>query len=47
MIKWAWLETLYLMDVFHVVYEAICAPPPAVLESHPNFYQREALGSVL
>ena len=27
-IKWALLETLYLVDIFHIVYDSICAPPP-------------------
>ena len=27
MIKWVWLENLYLVDVFHVVYEVICVSP--------------------
>ena len=30
-IKGALLETFYLVDVFHMVYEAICAPPPILL----------------
>ena len=34
MIKWAWLETLHLVDIFRVVYEVICAPPPMSLGSH-------------
>ena len=34
MIKWVLLETLYLVDVFQVVYEAICAPLSISLGSH-------------
>ena len=30
-IEWEWLVIFYLMDIFHVVYKVICAPPPIVL----------------
>ena len=29
-IEWQWLVIFYLMDVFNVVYKAICAPPPVL-----------------
>ena len=32
-IEWEWLVIFYLMDVFHVVYKVVCAPPPISLVS--------------
>ena len=31
-----WLGIFYLMDIFHVVYKVICAPPPILLVLHLN-----------
>ena len=31
MIEGTWVGIFYLMDVFHVVYKVICAPPPTLL----------------
>ena len=36
MIKWVWLESSYLVNVFHVVNEVICATPPILLGCHLN-----------
>ena len=41
MIEWAWLGIFYLMDVFHEVYKVICVPPPILLYSLPEHYERE------
>ena len=35
-IKWAWLDILYLMHVLYVVYVAIGAPPPTSLVYYLN-----------
>ena len=32
--EWEWLVIFYLIDVFHVFYKVICAPPPISLVLH-------------